>query len=167
MRKRLTNSQMDPCSPCILSLLVFFFPGGGDCSSSPTPQSRCGAAADVAWDIIDWQRQHEWKQSLWGFEAGLYWMVNFPSLFERKSSFRRRVSESNWHLAGRATPISCQRPAHPHTVKSCQILFILAKIRLYKLYSVGHSLFLDPPPTVYSTGVLQLRASVDLQFHNL
>ena len=67
---------MDPWSPCILSLLVFF-PGGGDSSSSPTPQPRCGAAADVAWDMIDWQRHSEWEPSERALWAGLYrWLIS-------------------------------------------------------------------------------------------
>lgn len=54
------------------------------------------------------------RTELEGVVGGTLLMVNFPSLLERKSSSRRRVGESNWHLAGRATPISCQTPAHTH-----------------------------------------------------
>ena len=60
-----------------------------------------------------------------GVVGGTLPMVNFPSLLERKSSSRRRVGESNWHLAGRATPICCQTPAHTHTHTHTLCVFIL------------------------------------------
>jgi len=131
---------MDPCSPCIWSLLVFS-PGGGDRSSSPAAQPRCGAAADVARDIIDWQRPGEWERRLWEFEAGFYRLVNFLRLLERKSSFRRRVSESNRHLAGRATPISCQRSESPHSVCSSwqMLIFTVAFSEFHKSTSGKYS----------------------------
>lgn len=125
MPKRLTGSQIDPCPPCILSLLVFFFFFSFSwwCWSllithSSAPVWRCRFRhLGYKWLIRGRANQHE--------ACGCFRRV-FPARLTSQVCLRgkshplwRRVGGSDWHLTGWATPISCQRAAHSHTACLC------------------------------------------------